>query len=224
MARSPLPVALLALVALAPLLALLGLSAAAQPVAPSAPQSPAQSQIQPPALPPEEPTVAFSAEYRLEHNSGGRRVAVSGPLLRDELLDGDLDAATVLVDQSANPGADRAHGRVLLFLPDDPEHRLRRGSVQSLPALALGYRSVVGALGAPRQAGQRQIAGQNCTQLLWNTPAEQQEWCVTAQGIALSARRHAGSQETRTEVLVLELQPPNPALFALPPGFTLPDE
>jgi hypothetical protein len=176
----------------------------------------AQSQTQ--TLPPEEPTVAFSAEYRLEHNTGGRfdwgrrRIAVAGPLLRDELLDGDLEATTTL--------ADRRSGLVLVFLPDDPERRLHRGNAQALPALALGYRSVVGALGPPRLAGQRQIAGQSCTVLVWDTPAEKQEWCITAQGIALAARRTAGPRESRSEVLVLELGPPDPGLFAPPAGFT----
>jgi len=171
------------------------------------------------ALPPDHPTVAFSAEYRLERDNGGwfawgrRRLFVEDGKVRDELLDGDLDPATTITDGPS--------GKMLVFDPEDPDRQARRtGLGPALPSMARGYRAVAERLGPPKLAGERQIAGQSCTRLLWETSAERQEWCVTAQGIALSAWRHANTQESRSEALTLDLDPPDPAVFELPAGFT----
>jgi hypothetical protein len=172
-------------------------------------------------LPPAQPAIAFSAEYRLEQNNGGRfewgrrRLFVEGAKVRDELLDGDLDTPTQI--------ADRDSGTVLSFEPDDPSrivHAGRLGRDATLPAMAQGYGAVARSLGSPRVLGMAQIAGRDCTRLVWETVGERQEWCVTVQGIPLAARRRAGVQESRIEVLTLDLDPPDPAVFELPAGFT----
>jgi len=176
----------------------------------------------PPDLPPGQPQIAFTLEYRLERNLGGRfdwgkrRLFVSGPHSRDELLDGELERFTVL--------ADRDQRLVLRFEPDDPARIAKRqawNDGRSLPLLAQGYGTVVARLGPPRLLGERQIAGLTCLRLVWETVGERQEWCVTAQGLALAARRNAGVNETKVEAMLIELNPPDPSLFTLPPGFTV---
>jgi hypothetical protein len=175
-------------------------------------------------LPPDQPQIAFAAEYRMERNLGGRfewgrrRLFVSGPRLRDELLDGDLDPATLL--------ADRQRQILLRFDPADPAHRVQRpqwDDGKALPALARGYGGVARTLGPPRMVGERTIAGHACQRLVWEAVGERQEWCVTAQGVALAAKRNAGSNETRVEAVLLELNTPDASLFDLPPGFAAPD-
>ncbi len=181
------------------------------------------------ALPPDHPTVSFTAEYRLDRNRGGhfewglRRLylAIEGPRLRDELVNGDLDRASLL--------ADLGRGWVLRFEPDDPDRQVARQALGPqrelvLPAMAQGYRAVSRRLGPPRLLGPRRIAGQDCARLLWETVGEKQEWCVTQDGIALLARRQVGVQESRVEASLLQIGPPDPALFALPPGFAPPPE
>jgi hypothetical protein len=192
---------------------------------------PAASAAAQDALPPDHPTIAFTAEYRLERNRGGRfewglrRLYLDrdldrgGGRLRDELLNGDLDRATLLVD------LDR--GTALRFEPDDPDHAVSRQALgidreRRLPAMAQGYEAVMRRLGPPRALGSLRIAGMECRRLLWQTVGETQEWCVSAQGIALLARRKAGAQETRIEATMLQAGRPDPALFALPPGFAAP--
>ena len=93
-----------------------------------------------------------------------------------------------------------------------------------LPAMAQGYVALRRRLGPPRRLGPRQIAGLDCTRLVWETVGERQEWCVTADGIALLASRKVGVQETRIEAISLQRGDPDPALFVLPPGFVPPPE
>src|SRR6185295_8989756 len=77
-----------------------------------------------PDFPPGQPQIAFAAEYRIERNLGGRfdwgrrRLFVAGPLLRDELLDGEVDRFTAI--------ADRDQRLILRFEPDDPARLAKR--------------------------------------------------------------------------------------------------
>jgi hypothetical protein len=89
--------------------------------------------------------------------------------------------------------------------------------------MAQGYGAVAQRLGPPRSLGERLIAGHSCTRLVWETVGERQEWCVSAQGIALAARRNAGVNETKIEAVLIELNTPDASLFDLPPGFAAPD-
>ncbi|MEO8559492.1 MAG: hypothetical protein ABI439_10545 [Rhodospirillales bacterium] len=192
-------------------------------------QTPDQAQAQdqasdhtlPPAdLPPDRPQLAFAAEYRIEINVGGRfawgrrRLFLSGALLRDELLDGDVDRATLIADRDSN--------LLLRFDPDDAAKiakRLAWNDGRALPFMAQGYGIVAQRLGPPRLIGQREIVGQSCTRLVWEAVGERQEWCITPEGLVLAARRNAGVNETKIEALLVEFAQPDAGLFALPAGF-----
>jgi hypothetical protein len=173
-------------------------------------------------LPPRAPLVDYAMVFEFSraeagHSEGGRRgIAISGTLVRDELLGSSGDRKVYI--------GDKATGQVVEFDPADPARKARRGAMGDvLLPMADGYDRVVQLAGRPRALGHDKVAGRDCTVLRWQMGEDRQDWCVDAQGIVLRAERKAGLIETRMEALEVKVGPQSDALFRVPDGFTVED-
>lgn len=175
------------------------------------------------ALPPQAPLVDYAMVFEFTRaeaghsESGQRGVAISGTLVRDELL------GTGGGDRKIYIG-DKATGQVTEFDPADPQKKAKRGPMGDvLLPMVDGYGRVIQLMGPPRALGDDKIAGRDCKVLRWQIGEDRQDWCVDAQGIVLRAERKAGLIETRMEALELKVGPQAGALFQVPDGFTVED-
>jgi hypothetical protein len=176
-------------------------------------------------LPPRAPLVDYAMVFEFSraeagHSEGGRRgIAISGTLVRDELLGSSAGGD----DRKVYIG-DKATGQVVEFDPADPARKARRGPMGDvLLPMADGYDRVVQLAGRPRALGHDKVAGRDCTVLRWQLGEDRQDWCVDAQGIVLRAERKVGLIETRMEALEVKVGPQSDALFQVPEGFTVED-
>jgi hypothetical protein len=173
-------------------------------------------------LPPHAPLVDYAMVFEFSraeagHSEGGRRgIAISGTLVRDELLGGGEDRKVYI--------GDKATGQVTEFDPADPAKKAKRGPMGDvmLP-MADGYGGVVQLAGPPRSLGLDKVAGRDCTILRWQLGEDRQDWCVDAQGIVLRAERKVGLIETKMEALEVKVGPQSDALFRVPEGFSVED-
>lgn len=173
-------------------------------------------------LPPRAPLVDYAMVFEFTraeagHSESGRRgIAISGTLVRDEMLGPGSDPKIYI--------GDKATGQVTEFDPADPARKARRGPMGDvLLPMADGYGQVAQMMGPPRPLGRDKVAGRDCTVLRWQLGEDRQDWCVDPQGIVLRAERKAGLIETRMEALDLKVGPQSEALFRLPDGFTVED-
>ena len=188
--------------------AALALAAALAPAGPACAQT----------LPPDRPGVPYTIEFEFERfeagysEKGKRRIAVLGDVVRDQALSGD--DRTVYI-------ADRKSGTLIEFDPADPAKRYRRGTLgETVMPMADGYKPVAALQGPPKVLGTAMVLGLPCTRLGWRGQGEdRQEWCVSAQGIVLSAERKAGLTGTKLKATRLQIGPPEPQSMVPPPGF-----
>lgn len=176
-------------------------------------------------LPPRAPLVDYAMVFQFTRSeagmseSGRRGIAISGTLVRDELLDAGAGA-----DRKVYIG-DKATGMVTEFDPADPQKKAMRGPMGDvLLPMADGYGAVARLAGPPRALGNDTVAGRSCTVLRWQAGEDRQDWCVDAQGIVLRAERKAGLIETRMEALTVKTGAQPEALFRLPQGFTVEEQ
>jgi hypothetical protein len=174
-------------------------------------------------LPPRAPLVDYAMVFEFSraeagHSEGGRRgIAISGTMVRDELLGAGGGDRKIYI-------GDKATGQVIEFDPADPARKARRGPMGDvLLPMADGYDRVIQLAGPPRPLGRDKVAGRDCTVLRWQLGEDRQDWCVDAQGIVLRAERKAGLIETRMEALEVKVGPQSDALFKVPEGFTVED-
>lgn len=176
-------------------------------------------------LPPRAPLVDYAMVFQFTRQeagmseSGRRGIAISGTLVRDELLDGGTAE-----DRKVYIG-DKATGMVTEFDPADPQKKATRGPMGDvLLPMADGYGAVARLAGPPRTLGKDNVAGRSCTVLRWQVGEDRQDWCVDAQGIVLRAERKSGLIETRMEALTVKTGEQPEALFRLPEGFKVEEQ
>ena len=175
------------------------------------------------ALPPSGPMVdcamvfTFSPAENGQVASGRRGIAISGTMVRDEVLEGGNGDHRVYI-------GDKATGQVVEFDPTDPEKKARRAPMADLLLpMADGYGRALQTMGRPRPLGSDTVAGRECRVLRWEVGPDRQDWCVDAQGIVLRAVRQIGKVETKLEALTVRVGDQPEALFAVPEGFTVED-
>jgi hypothetical protein len=179
-------------------------------------------------LPPERPTTPYRAEirntYAVVEEGGGRSggdtlvIRVSGArLFEDSQL---LQEKTVIVDTEKR--------EVLEFDPDAEEKVAARFELNDAPIPYVHGRAAIAAIdpawGAPRIAGEDQVAKRPCTRLEFGRPDEDgARACVSKEGVVLRLRLVWPGYEREFEALDFDPGRQDEKWFRPPKGFTVVD-
>ncbi len=191
------------------------------------------AQAQP--LPPAKPTVPYTVEFTWEKQESGatekgrRRITVDGDMVREE-------AVAARKDEAVDPRVyifDRKAGTATEFDPGDANKRYKTGPIgkldavgEAVMAVSDGYGSIEKVGGKPIPVGGGQVGGNKCTALAWGaenigrSTGDRQILCVTDDGIVASVERRSGPVAIKISALKISRDKPDPALLAVPAGFT----